>query len=61
VRIAEILRHNHFDDDEKLSQALDYYLNRKAWDTKHLLRGLWIGMKKTENFSRVILISTLTI
>jgi len=25
-RIAEILRHNHLDNYEKLSQALDYYL-----------------------------------
>jgi len=25
-RIAEILRHNHFDDYYKLSQALEYYL-----------------------------------
>jgi len=25
-RIAEILRHNHFDDYDKLSQALEYYL-----------------------------------
>jgi len=61
VRIAEILRHNHFDDDEKLAQTLDYYLNRKAWNTKHQLIGLRIGMKKTENFSRIILISLLII
>jgi len=25
-RIAEILRHNHFDNYEKLAQTLDYYL-----------------------------------
>jgi len=37
-RIAEILRHNHFDNYEKLSQALDYYL--RCYNFFHKQKGL---------------------
>jgi len=35
-----------------ISGVTIFLTNRKAWDTKHLLRGLRIGMKETENLSR---------
>jgi len=49
-RIAEILRHNHFDDYDKLSQALEYYLRCYNFFNKQKSLGYKTPIEKVKDW-----------